>query len=360
MKKLQASAQDNAFSHGVFALTGDTQTLTFQNVASAPIPSAAARIFCSREARHRLSDEDLVTLLRHDADSFNRWQSAQQLAVRALKRSVASVRAGTGPVQDHLLPDALAAAVPDEAERDPAFAAYLLALPRDNDIAREIGHDIDPDAIHTARAALRVQVSERMSPILSNFPVARATDELYSPDAASAGRRALRHAALYAASDADSTGVKRVERFFDAADNLTDRHAALIALHDKPGAMREGLFAAFEYLYRNEPLVLDKWFLLQAGIPERETLDRVRKLMTHPVFSLTTPNRVYALIMGFAQGNPREFHRPDGAGHAFIADLILEIDQRNPQVASRLATAFRTWKSSSPAGGRTPRRRSSG
>jgi aminopeptidase N len=247
-----------------------------------------------------------------------------------------------------VLPDALAAMLPAETQRDPAFAAYLLALPRDNDIAREIGHDIDPDAIHAARIALRKRLSERVWPALSALGAEKTTGQPYSPDAASAGRRALRHAALAAAVEAEPGGVKRVEKFFDGADNLTDRYSALQALHDKPGAMREGLLAAFEYLYRNEPLVLDKWFLLQSGIPERDTLARVRKLMSHPAFSLTTPNRVYSLIMGFAQGNPREFHRPDGAGHAFIADLILELDARNPQVASRLATAFRTWKSLEP------------
>ncbi|WP_342358507.1 aminopeptidase N [Terrarubrum flagellatum] len=343
---IEIATDDPDYAHGVLALTRESQTLVVKNVATPPIPSLFRQFSAPVKLEIDLADADLVTLLRHDTDSFNRWQAAQQLAIRTLKRDVVALRQGQTPAGETPLADALASIIEGEARRDPAFAAYLLAMPRDNDIAREIGHDIDPDAIHAARSRLRSTLAARLAPILSGLVADAPATNLYSPDAASAGRRALRHAALYAAADVrEPAALAQVEAFYEQADNLTDRQAALIALHDKPGETRERLFEAFEARYHTEPLVLDKWMALQATIPERETLARVRRLMAHPVFSLSTPNRVYALIMSFAQGNPREFHRPDGEGHRFIADLILELDARNPQVASRLATSFRTWKS---------------
>jgi len=342
-EEIEAKADDPAFANGVFAMTGEQHTLRFDDVATPPIPSLMRGFSAPVTLDVELADEDLAVLLANDRDSFNRWQSAQQLAMRALKKSVASIRAGGEPLAGTLLTDALADAVPREAQRDPAFAAYLLTLPRDGDVAREIGRDVDPDAIHAARTGLRGAVARRVAPLIAAHAPDRSSRESYSPDAASVGRRALRHAALFAAIHAGGD-IAVAERLFAEADNLSDRLAALQAAQDQPGEARERLFTLYEARYRDEPLALDKWFALQAAIPERETLSRVRKLMTHPIFSLATPNRVYALLMGFAQGNPREFHRPDGEGHRFVADLVLEIDPRNPQVASRLATSFRTWK----------------
>jgi aminopeptidase N len=176
-----------------------------------------------------------------------------------------------------------------------------------------------------------------------------AADGGYSPDAKSAGRRALRNVALdLLAADAEPGAIARAEQQYCDADNMTDRIAALatLSLHDVPERKR-GL-AEFYDRYAGDALVVDKWFSLQATIPQQDTLDQVRALTTHPAFSLANPNRVRSLIGAFAQGNITQFNRPDGTGYDFIADTVLALDQKNPQVSARLATAFRNWRTMEP------------
>jgi aminopeptidase N len=167
----------------------------------------------------------------------------------------------------------------------------------------------------------------------------------FKPDAASAGRRALRQSVLGLMAAADETaGARLAKAQFDAADNMTDKLGALLVLSRIAGDTREATLEAFAATYRDEPLILDKWFMLQAAIPEPQTLERVKDLMRHPGFSLANPNRVRALIGSFAMANQTQFNRPDGAGFALLADIVLELDSKNPQVAARLLTAFRMWR----------------
>jgi aminopeptidase N len=135
---------------------------------------------------------------------------------------------------------------------------------------------------------------------------------------------------------------------FDGADNMTDRLAALTTLCLSGARAREDALDRFQARYRDDPLVLDKWLTLQAQIPEASTLERVRRLMQRPPFSLANPNRVRALIGSFASGNQTQFNRLDGEGFRFVADIAAEIDQRNPQVAARLLGAFKSWQALEP------------
>jgi aminopeptidase N len=167
----------------------------------------------------------------------------------------------------------------------------------------------------------------------------------YSPDAKSAGRRALRNVALdLLAANGSMSGIARASEQYDAADNMTDRMAALatLSLHDTPN--RNRAIADYYTRHASDALVVDKWFSLQATIPEPNTLDSVRNLTGHPAFSMANPNRVRALIGAFAGGNTTQFNRIDGAGYDFVADTVLALDQKNPQLAARLATSFRTWR----------------
>lgn len=217
--------------------------------------------------------------------------------------------------------------------------------PGEGDIAREIGRDIDPDAIFRARLGLRAAIGERLGSALTKVYDRTAVPGPYSPDAASAGRRALRNVALdlLAAGGAAQT-IARAARQYEAADNMTDRLAALATLsqHDVPE--RQRALADFYARYAADALVIDKWFSLQAMIPQTDTLDHVRALTAHAAFSMTNPNRVRALIGAFAQANPTQFNRADGAGYDFVADTVLTLDPKNPQLASRMTTAFRTWR----------------
>jgi aminopeptidase N len=237
------------------------------------------------------------------------------------------------------------AAVLDDARLQPAFVALALTPPGEGDIAREIGCDIDPDAIYRARTTLRAAIGDRLGAMLIRAYGSMATPGSYSPDAASAGRRALRNIALdLLAANGKPEAITRAAAQYDAADNMTDRMAALTTLSQHAVPERSTALADFYQRYAADALIVDKWFSLQATGPQAETLDNVRALTAHPAFSMANPNRVRALIGAFAQANPTQFNRADGAGYDFVADTILALDPNNPQLAARMATAFRTWR----------------
>ena len=217
--------------------------------------------------------------------------------------------------------------------------------PSEADIAREIGRDVDPDAIFAARRKLRVAIGTRHAAALSSTYERMNTGGPYSPDAKSAGRRALKNVCLdLMAVTQDGAAIARALAQYSSADNMTDRMAALetLAQHDRPE--RAAVLDDFYRRYADDPLIIDKWLALQAIIPEPATLDRVRALTGHPAFSMANPNRVRSLIGAFAQANHTQFNRLDGAGYDFVADIVLELDPKNPQVAARIMGAFRSWR----------------
>src|SRR6185312_17172246 len=280
----------------------------------------------------------------HDADAFNRWQAMQTIALRLLIDNVDALRAGKPARADEKLIAALAALLADRT-LEPAFVALALTPPGEADLAREIGKDIDPDAIYRARTHLRAAIGTQLRPALTDAYERMSVRVPYSPDAISAGRRALRNVSLdLLAAGGSADAIARAAEQYAGADNMTDRMAALgtLSLHDTPE--RERAIEDFYTRYSGEALVVDKWFSLQAMIPDDNTLDRVRLLTAHPAFSMANPNRVRSLISAFAQANQTQFNRADGAGYEFAADMVLALDPKNPQVAARLATAFRTWR----------------
>jgi aminopeptidase N len=254
------------------------------------------------------------------------------------------LRDGEKPALDDRLIAALSNLTTD-GTLEPAFVALALTLPSEGDLAREIGQDIDPLAIHEARRALRGMVGGKLGDRLAALYERMAVPGPYSPDAASAGRRALRNAALdLLAATGAADALARAERQYDAADNMTDRMAALTTLSQHETPARDRALADFYRRFEKDSLVIDKWFALQAMMPGDGALARVKDLTRHPAFSMSNPNRMRALISSFAFANPAQFNRADGAGYDFIADAVLALDPKNPQVAARLATAFRTWR----------------
>jgi aminopeptidase N len=261
-----------------------------------------------------------------------------------LKANVAALRKGAPVRGDEGLMAALGAMLADD-QHEPAFIALTLAPPSEADIAREIGHDIDPQAVFAARRALRVAVGEAHGITLARTYERMITAGPYSPDAQSAGRRALKNVCLdLMAVTQAGEAIARARAQYAAADNMTDRMAALetLAAHDRTG--RTAALDDFYRRYADDPLIIDKWLALQAAIPEPETLERVRALTVHPAFSMANPNRVRSLIGAFAQANHTQFNRIDGAGYDFVADIVLQLDPKNPQVAARIIGAFRSWR----------------
>jgi aminopeptidase N len=333
---------------GVIVLTGPTAKFEFTGISERPILSINRGFSAPINLQTDLDADDLAFLAAHDGDPFNRWQALQTISMRLLLDNVTAARAGQPLRSDDNLMRALSAIL-EAGTLAPAFVALALTLPGEGDIAREVGKDIDPDAIFLARAALRAEAGARLESALTAVYERTAVGGTYSPDAKSAGRRALRNVALdLLAATAKPVALARAVNQYRGADNMTDRMAALatLSLHDVPEC-REVL-TDFYSRYSNDALVVDKWFSLQATIPHRDTLDKVRALATHPAFSPDNPNRVRALIGAFAQGNATQFNRPDGAGYDFIAETVLALDRKNPQISARLATAFRNWRMMEP------------
>jgi aminopeptidase N len=339
---------DGAISDTVVVLADAAATFEFVDVDERPVLSINRGFSAPIKLVNGLSADDLAFLAAHDSDPFNRWQAVQTISMRLLVDNVAALRAGRTMRIDDQLIGALASIISDSV-LEPAFIALALIPPGEGDIAREIGRDIDPDLIFQARSAFRSALGERLRAPLTTIYDQMHVPGGYSPDATSAGRRALRNvAADLLAATGQPADIARASRQYETADNMTDRMAALgtLCLHDTPKRLQA--LDNFYARYASDALVVDKWFSLQATIPRPETLEKVHNLTAHPAFSFANPNRIRSLIGAFAQGNATQFNRADGAGYNFIADTVLALDPKNPQVSARLATAFRTWRTLEP------------
>ena len=346
-------AQDNPASpreaqFAIFELAEKSRRIVFTNVPSRPVPSLLRRFSAPVILDIDLSEDDLLHLIAYDTDPFNRWQAAQTFATRLLIRSTRLIRDGELPEFSETFAKALGRVI-DNAEADPAFTAEIVALPSAADIARDIGSDVDPDAIHMAREAFRADLGKYLAQPLLAIYERLTSDAPFAPDAASAGRRALRNACLdlYAAGNSGD-GAEIAMRQFSQAANMTDQVGALKILSLISCPQRERALDSYFRSHANDALVVNKWFAIQATIPEPETLERVRRLTKNHSFSLTNPNRVYALIGAFASANATGFNAADGAGYQFVADIALKLDAINPQVAARVVSSFRSWRNLEP------------
>ncbi len=334
--------QGGNIAHGVLVLSEPATTVEFTGIAEKPVLSVNRNFSAPIKLNSDLDAGDLTFLAAHDSDAFNRWQALQTISMQLLIDNVAALQAGKTPRTDEQLMTALAALL-DDAKLEPAFLALALVPPGEGDVAREIGRDIDPDTVFSARRALRANIGDRLGRALIDIYERMTIPGPYSPDATGAGRRALRNVALdLLAATGAQDAIARAARQYDVADNMTDRMAALATLSLHDGLERAHALTDFYARYAANALVIDKWFSLQAMIPRPDTLDQVRALTAHPAFSFVNPNRVRALIGAFA-ANPTQFNRADGAGYDFLAGNVLALDPKNPQLAARLTTAFRTW-----------------
>ena len=333
---------------GVLTLTRPADTFVFGDIGEPPVPSLNRGFSAPIKLVANLSADDLRFLAAHDVDAFNRWQALQTLATRLLLDNVANLRAGKPARRDSGLLDALGAVLGD-GTLEPAFIALALTLPGESDLAREIGRDVDPDAIFAARAGLRAVVGDHLAGPLFDHYRRLSESQPYAPDAAGAGRRALRNVCLdLLVATGRPDAVSLAAQQYQAADNMTDRMAALSTLSLRDVPERTAALDDFYTRYGDNPLIVDKWFTLQATVPEPATLDRVKALTGHPAFSFANPNRVRALIHAFALANPKEFNRTDGAGYDFISDTVLALDRKNPQLAARLLSALKSWRMLEP------------
>ena len=324
-------------------VSGTDAKLVFVDVAEPPVPSILRDYSAPVVLRHDYDDAELTHLMAHDADPFNRWEAGQVLATRILLAGVESIRAGREMVVPAAFVEALGRVLTDGA-RDPAFAAECLQLPGEGVLAEQMSV-ADPDAIHFARKRLVLAVAQRYRTRFEGAFRHFSVPGTYSPDAAVAGRRAFRNAALaYIMAIDDSTARALTFLEFRRAENMTDAMAALACLANSTGVERERALAMFYDKWKDEALVVDKWFRVQAVSDLPGAVGRVEKLVAHPAFDLRNPNRARSVLHAFANENPMHFHAADGSGYRFVAGKVVELDRLNPQVASRLARAFDRWK----------------
>lgn len=337
-------------------LSESSVQLTFVHVDEAPVPSLLRGFSAPVVLDVDYTDAELLTLLAHDSDAFNRWEAGQRLALRIAINTIAdsAIQTGaTGQIDQQILPDSFVQAmraVLRHPQLDAAFKELALALPSETYIAEQL-EVVDPQRIHAVREAMRLQLATALQADWQWAYEQHQHSGAYRPDAASAGRRALAGMALHMLClAAQHTGDavwpgKALQRFKDAG-NMTDRFNALNALVGSGHALAAPALARFHAQFKDEPLVLDKWFALQAGACDRggQVLAQVKQLMNHPDFSLKNPNRARSVIFSYCNANPGAFHRADAAGYVFWSERVIELDAINPQVAARLARALDRWK----------------
>jgi aminopeptidase N len=333
-------------SDGLIEVAAREQVFTFHDVPSPPTPSLLRGFSAPARITTGLDPEKIEFLMTHDSDPFNRWQAAQTYATNLL---TAAVRSGDGSAHGQgdgaaRLARVLEVTANDAAQR-PAYRAEFLKLPSEPDIARELAREVDTDAVHRARESLRASIGNAIGETLAELYAKSASSGPYSPDPESAGVRALRSAALdLLAATGAGAEIARAERHYREATNMTDAIAALSILSQVPGPERDRALDHFYARWQHEPLVLDKWFAVQARAARPDSVETVQNLLSHAKFSLKNPNRIRALIGSFVHSNPTGFNRADGAGYRLLAAQALEIDRFNPQVAARLLGAFESWR----------------
>ncbi len=321
-----------------------SQSVTFRGLTTRPVVSLLRNFSAPVKVQMSRAPEELAFLSAHDADPFNRWDATQQLASEVILQRVydepsASIDEGLVAALGHILVD---------DDLDGSLKSLMLTLP-DERVLAQARSPIDVDGLHDARERVRTAFADAHADALRETYDRYAPRGAYRADREAIAARRLRHTCLSylahrsdPAARAEATALARA--LFDGADNMSDRQAALTRLVEAGGDARQAALDEFYARYSDDPLVIDKWFSVQALSTAADTIARVRELTTHPDFALTNPNRARALLGTFSVRNQVRFHAADGAGYALLADKILELDAINPQVAARLIGALGHWR----------------
>ncbi|HEY4944263.1 MAG TPA: aminopeptidase N [Rhizomicrobium sp.] len=328
----------------VVELTAAEATFHFIDVAQKPLVSLGRHFSAPANFVTGFSADELAFQMKSDSDDFNRWEAAQKLSANIL---IEAARNGGKLSGEEPYVEAIGAVL-KEAEKDPAYAAFMMLPPVDTELAQAMTTP-DPDGIFLGRVALIRAVAAAHGPRIKALYETMATPGAFDPGAGPAGRRALRNACLrYLTAADDEAAAALADMHYRAASNMTDSIAGLAALTRMESPRRASAFAHFHDRFKNNPLVLDKWMSLQAGSCLPGTASAVRELMHTPVFDIKNPNRVRSLVGAFS-GNHLRFHAADGSGYALVGRVIATLDKINPQVAARMAGAFEAWRRYDPA-----------
>ena len=343
---LSSKRSDEDATTAVLAISESEQSVTFTGIEAVPVPSLLRGFSAPVILEVPYSDDDLAFLASQDNDPYNRWAAGQELCMRRLLALVSDAAGGVELSMDPLWLCTFESALADEG-RDPALRAEMLRLPGEAVITEQL-EDADPDAIHRAREFARHAMAAALrEPLLSTYRELEQ-DEPYAPTAAQIAKRSLRNACLSLLSTQDDDEVTTVIRDqFASVTNMTDRLSALRCLAHSGRDASDALALFFDD-FKEEGLVIDSWFGVQAMNPTGDALERVKELMQHPDFELLLPNRVRAVVSSFCAANLAQFHRADGAGYEFLADQLIAIDAGNPHLSARMAGMFSRWTKVEP------------
>lgn len=327
----------------VLNLTEAEQTFTFENLPQAPVVSLLRGFSAPVNLKIKRTLHELAFLLRHDSDSFNRWEAGQQLASQIIFGLIDDLQNNRALQLDGVVVDAYRSILA-ESNGDLSYQALLLALPEESYLSGQMGV-IDVDAIHQAREFVKKSLAEALQNELQKLYTDYHRDESGCFDAGAVGRRRLKNACLsYLITLETDHSYQLAEQQFNSAGNMTDQISALSAIVNSNHPAKTACLQRFYQQWQQEALVIDKWFALQAASSRPNTFETVQNLMQHPAFDMRTPNRVRALIGAFTQANPVNFHAKNGEGYRFLADQVLVLNSLNPQIASRMVTGLAQWR----------------
>ncbi|HCG9146584.1 aminopeptidase N [Vibrio parahaemolyticus] len=318
--------------HNVLDIKQDKQTFVFENVVEQPVPSLLREFSAPVKLEYDYSDAELIFLMKHATNDFARWDASQMLLAKYIRQNVTNVQTGSEVQLSEDLIDAIRGVLLDE-NLEPAFIAQVFSLPSINEITGWY-KQIDVDAVDTVLNSITVSLSAALEDELSaTYHTLKQAE--YTIDHAAIGKRALRNQCLQFLAHTDK-GNTLVKAQYEAANNMTDTIAAMSAANSAQLECREELMADYSDKWKHDGLVMDKWFALQGTNPAEDALEKVKATMNHEAFSLKNPNRTRSLIGSFLAANPVRFHDKSGSGYQFAGEILRQLNDSNPQVASRM------------------------
>ncbi len=344
---LDPDGNDIPDSDRLLNLEREEQTFVFEGVSHRPVASINRGFSAPIKLDMDRSRDELAFLLAHDSDAFNRWEAGQELAKRVLLDLVGRVASAESLELDRKLVEAFRQVLSD-SRLDGSIQALTLTLPSEEVLAQALD-EVDPDAVHRARQFVIQQIASALYDrwMETYERSSRGSDAIEKSeiDRRRIKNRALRYLVSLGTPETIGLGAAQLRE----ATGMTDYEAAFVSLINVESSETEEAVASFYARWKNDPVVLDKWFRMQAMSSGPRAFERVVELSNHPDFRLNNPNRARSLLHAFAAGNPAAFHRADGKGYRFVADKVLELDALNPQVASRLVSSFNSWKRYEPS-----------
>jgi aminopeptidase N len=337
------AGSDQASDEVTLSVTEAEQSFTFEGLAQRPVVSLLRGFSAPVKLDVDHSLEELAFLLSHDSDTFNRWEAGQQLAGTIIMGLIEDARKGRDLHLDPMITGAFRQVL-EQSWDDLSYFSLLLDLPSETYLAEQMPV-VDVEAIHKAREFVKRTLARQLQPQFQALYQANHRDESGQFDAGAIGRRRIKNTCLGYLSKLENADIQNwAEQQFKTAGNMTDQIAALTAIVNNPHPATEQCLTDFYRQWRDEALVIDKWFTLQATSPMPGTFATVQALLAHDAFDLKNPNRVRSLIGAFSQANPLHFHAADGQGYQFLADQIIALNTINPQVASRMLGALTQWR----------------